>query len=294
MARLETDAIVHLDSLANAPSPRPATDRQLQEAHSMTSQCDLLGSAMKSQATTADLLTTEDENNIVETQTVFQSSVALRPACYANHGGYKLKGREGGPRNYPLRAQCCCTFAVCNKAVVSPQSAGASYIRLETRDTRYDLRRWLKTPNSRLCGGEDDRDVDFLKGERFDYCDILECLLDAIAEICNEHTHIESLLSYAARSPYNWRFKQPVAERADPNYLTMEPEHFDGVPRSGLEDDLVDAALELDYLRGISEAIGERIFQGKIKAAKDGLWAETQGLLNCGLISPQWADNELF
>ncbi|KAK3702030.1 hypothetical protein LTR37_015144 [Vermiconidia calcicola] len=259
MARLETDAIVHLDSLANAPSPRPATDRQLQEAHSMTSQCDLLGSAMKSQATTADLLTTEDENNIVETQTVFQSSAA--------------------------RVDLATILSGLNVAVP---------LLLETRDTRYDLRRWLKTPNSRLCGGEDDRDVDFLKGERFDYCDILECLLDAIAEICNEHTHIESLLSYAARSPYNWRFKQPVAERADPNYLTMEPEHFDGVPRSGLEDDLVDAALELDYLRGISEAIGARIFQGKIKAAKDGLWAETQGLLNCGVISPQWADNECF
>ncbi|KAK3722778.1 hypothetical protein LTR37_002350 [Vermiconidia calcicola] len=282
------------DPPADAPLPRPATDRPLQEAHSMTSQHDLLASAMSSEARRPHSFTTEDDNDIVENQAVFQASIALRPACYANHGGHKLKGRDGGPRNYPLRAQYCCTMAVCNKAVVSPQSAGASYIRLETRDSRYDLRRWLQTPNSRLCGGEDDRDVDFLKSERFDYCDVLECLLDAIDDIRNEHAHIESLLSYAARIPYSLHFKQPVAGRADPNYLTMEPEHFEGVPRSGLEDDLVDAALEIDYLKGISEAIGRKIFQGKIKAAKEGLWAETQALLKCGVISQQWADNECF
>ena len=222
---------------------------------------------------------------------VHEGKISLLPACINHHGKFKGKDNEGEPRRCERRARTCGDFILCDECIIVPSSEGKQDFRLTTSDPEHDLKRWLTTPNSRLEGHEASRTVQFLREQRFSYADLHEAMTFAIQEVMSEHEHIASLEECSQRVPYHLNIHIPVATKANTAYFSMKPEHFDSVPLEGLEDDLVEAAKELDYLRAVADWLGKKILDAKVRAAKLGNWSEITELLRLGVITKGWMQN---
>lgn len=233
--------------------------------------------------------TMTDDDEETTHSNVYESKIALYPACNPFCGKIKGKAKKG-ERRYSFRSTRCGSYEDCEQATLSPPTA-VNKITLTTEDPLHDLKRWFTSPNSSLDGEKEPRSIDFLQREAFTDDHLRDAMLFAINEIQYEHAHIDSLFEYAARSPYNLNLQAPAALDANASYFTMAPEHFDGVPRDGLEEDIVNAATELDYLKGVAESIGRKILEQKCRVAKLGNRTEQAELVRLEVVSEEWVQD---
>ena len=228
-----------------------------------------------------DQLLSPVQNNInsEDTPRPEQDHESFEPAVDRSNRRFKGKARADQPRWLLFREQAF------NNA--SPED-----FRLQSADAVHDLRRWLISPNSRLDGSQMERNTGFLGNERFTINQLQDAMVFAIQEIRNEHDHIISLVEYGQRSPYNITFRFPIAPEADQRYFEMEPDDLIGAPREGLEEDLLLAAKEIDYLREVSEHSAKEILGRKKAVARFGNTAEIEALLRLGVTMEEWVQKE--
>lgn len=275
--RRRTDTSCHTD-----PAP-PTTPPPFVRENAFQMQTESYdGSQSNLSASTASPLsapTSDDDDGV---QTVYESKVALIPACSNSHGKVKGKDKLDPPRRCSLKILGCGKHPECGQGRITPSTAIEPLFRLTTGNAQHDLKRWLTTPNSRLCGGEAERTIAFVQDDRFTDTDLEILMAFVICEIQYEHAYVKGLIDYAQRFPYMLHLRG--AQQADRDYIQMKPEHFYDVPRIGLEEDVVHAAIELDYLRSVAEYAGRNILIAKQKAATDGDWWEIAELERFGVI----------
>ena len=242
----------------------------------------------KSSSDISIIQTTQTSDNETVNPNVIEANIALRPACYANHYGYKGKGRAGQNDKHFVHGSTCGVAKACYKAIIFPQQAVRPLYRLQTEDAEHDLKRWATNPNARHCGGEEHRSKQFLLNDRFTYDHILQALSYALEHIRYEHAHLASLVEYAKRRPYYVLLDHPIAPEAELKLLDLNIRDFHGAPKEGLVEDLVTAAIELDYLRLIAKETSERIVMEKMRRAKMGNRWEIEELLRLEEVGVEW------
>lgn len=235
-----------------------------------------------------------DEEDPKDTAVV-ESNARLIPACWEYHplfskGKGKGKARADSPPTSAKQTYHCGDWEICYQHVILPLPAaeGASY-RLVTSHPEEDLKRWLLTPNDALDGTNGQRTLDFvLSDPRYDRHMLLSALKLAIEQIRAEMTHIDSLLSYAARLPYDlsfcWNddFSSIFDRETDLKCILPEAD------RESLGEELFRATEDLDFLKERASWVCEGILRCKVEAAKGGNGAEVEWLVGMGVVDEGW------
>ena len=190
--------------------------------------------------------------------TSHESTCRLLPACSDFYKVTKGKGHAANSTYGPRWATSCAApnASDCNHGDLIGDITPT--IRRFPHETPMDeLKTWLYSPHALPNGATYTRSTSFLSHPRFSDSDLKQVLFLAIAAILGLHGEIEGLASYASRPPYQLRLESEVKD-ADYGYFDMRREHFEDVPRWGVEEDLLKAAEEGDLLRdAVEEARGE-------------------------------------
>lgn len=229
---------------------------------------------------------------------VFESAIVLRPQCWKHHAGFKGKGRENDKISRHFPWSLCGRYNACHAPHFNPRSARPTALRFKTDDPLQDLKRWMTTLNESLSGGMEDREnTGFLKDERFTHEILRQGLRYAVDRCQDEHEIMSDLDDYGRRDPYRINLKHvPLAPEADQGYFDVtDEEDFTSVKtRQQLRTMVENSAIELDYLRQMSEQHAARILRRKMALAKMGNKWEADTLLKQEYVTEEWVEDECW
>jgi hypothetical protein len=197
--------------------------------------------------------------------TFYDSSSHLLPACSNFYILTKGKNKAANSTYGPgWGAKCSARNGQdCNHGEIVGDITPA--LRCFPNESPLDeLKTWLYDPHTLPDGKTYTRSKSLLEQPRFSDAALKEVLFLAIDAIITFHAEIEGLARYAATAPYVLGLED-VVEEADFSYFEMRREHFEEVPRWGLEDDLLRAAVERDLLRETVEEVEGKIWKAREK-----------------------------
>ena len=194
-----------------------------------------------------------DETSFIEHSGVrfYQTTAALIPACSNLYLVNKGKAATTEPVSGWLW-ETKCSFgnaSTCTHGKLVGDKLPSSTTRFLYETPLDDLKNWLYD-NQTLDDNKTARTKTLLQHPKFGDKDLQSVMRLALREITDAQSEIEGLVEYAARKPYGLVVKDP-APQANLDYFDMRAEDFEGAPRSGLELDVLEAGLELDYLRDV-------------------------------------------
>lgn len=206
-----------------------------------------------------------DETSFIEHNGVkfYNTTAALIPACSNFYLVTKGKAATIKPVSGWLW-ETKCSFgnaSTCTHGKLIGDDLPTPATRFLHETPLDDLKTWLYDPHT-LDGDRTARTKTLLQHPKFGDKDLQSIMCLALREIMDAHVDIESLMEYAAREPYMLAIGDP-APQANLDYFDMRPEDFEGAPRWGLEGDVFEAALEVDYLREVVEWL-----KGQIRKAR--------------------------
>ena len=220
---------------------------------------------------------------------VFYNPVALVPGCIQKHRVYRSKRKENQPFALAAGQRCNEKDKSCQESVIIPRHIGVQSYQQQMSRLEREIERWIITPhyirfNDGKWGCSAHR-IAYLRNQAITDQHILNGIAFALEQIRYQSIHNDYLTDYLARPPYNVKMKVRVSA----DYLTMEPEHFIGAPRAGLEDDLRGMADEVCELRELEDELIARIEEAKMEVVcGDHDAGEAKQLYQRGLIDQKW------
>lgn len=163
---------------------------------------------------------------------------------------------------------------------------------IDTYSAEYDLRAWLMASDRYLGGRQRDRTTEFLQQNSFSEVHLQRAIKYAIEEIRDELEHKDSLIAYGNRPPYclDFDYDDDTVEGHIADFDRKVK--FGGGRRKVLQQYLLRAAKDLDYLRHSFGQVTKTILHAKRSLAKEGDCWEIEHLLKLGVVTKEWVLEE--